>query len=164
MPERLTKWGLTAFRLMPRALRWRLVRVGTPNYTVGALVLVRRESRVLLVRQRHTGAWALPGGLLGRGENADEAVRRELREELGLAPDELPLGPPVGVLVDPGPRRIDVLFAVDVDPSTPAVAGSSAEVVETDWFDLDDPPPLTPVTPAIVAKYARVGALPPAGG
>lgn len=160
VPRPLVHLGLTAFRWIPRPLRLRLVRWGTPSYTVGALVLVRRGPLVLFVRQRHTGAWALPGGLLSRGEDADTALRRELREELGLDPDAAGLGPAVGVLVDPRPRRIDVLYRLDLGDDAPAPAGCSPEVVETGWFDPADPPPLTPVTPAIVAEYARVGALP----
>lgn len=154
----MIRWGLTAFRWLPRPVRLWLVRLGTPSYTVGALVLVRCGARVLLVRQRHTGAWALPGGLLSRGEDADGALRRELQEELGLEPDGL--GPAVGVLIDPRPRRVDVLYLFDVADGTPPPAGQSPEVVETGWFDLDEPPQLTPVTPAIVAEYARIGALP----
>ena len=158
MPRPVVRWGLTAFRWLPRPLRLFLVRLGTPNYTVGALVLVRCGPRVLLVRQRHTGAWALPGGLLSRGEDADAALRRELQEELGLDPADL--GPAVGALVDPRPRRVDVLYLFDVPDGTSPPAGRSPEVVETGWFHLAEPPPLTPVTPAIVAEYARIGALP----
>ena len=162
LPRPVIRWGLTAFRLLPRPVRLWLVRVGTPSYTVGALVLVRSGSRVLLVRQRHTGAWALPGGLLSRGEDADAALRRELQEELGLESADLgpDLGPAVGVVIDPRPRRIDVLYLLDLDEGAPPPAGSSPEVMETGWFDLAAPPPLTPVTPAIVAEYARIGALP----
>jgi 8-oxo-dGTP diphosphatase len=160
VPRPLVQLGLTAFRWLPRRVRLWLVRLGTPNYTVGALVLVRRGSQVLFVRQRHTGQWALPGGLLGRREDADAALRRELREELGMEPGEAELGPAVGVVVDPRPRRIDVLYLVDVADGTAAPAGQSPEVLETGWFDPAAPPPLTPVTPAIMAEYARVGVLP----
>jgi 8-oxo-dGTP pyrophosphatase MutT (NUDIX family) len=154
--------GLAAFRYLPRPVRLLLVRLGTPSYTVGAIVLVRRGAEVLLVRQRHTGAWALPGGLLSRGEGADDALARELDEELGLTVGA-ELGPPVGVLVDPRPRRVDVLYALDLADGTDAPAGTSPEVLETGWFDPAAPPQLTPVTPAIMAEYARVGALPARG-
>ena len=42
------------------------------------------EGRVLLVRQRYTAGWRLPGGGVGRGEPPQQAILRELAEEVGL--------------------------------------------------------------------------------
>lgn len=42
------------------------------------------EGCVLLVRQTYMTGWRLPGGAIGLGEVPEAAVRRELREELGL--------------------------------------------------------------------------------
>src|SRR5688572_9149055 len=43
-------------------------------------ILTRRGKRL----NAHAGQWALPGGRLDEGETAEEAVRRELHEEVGL--------------------------------------------------------------------------------
>lgn len=159
VPRLLVKAGLGLFRLLPHRLRLHLVRFGTPNYTVGALLLIRRGNEFLLVRQRHSGSWALPGGLLAGGEDAETAVHREITEEIGSAFGSADFGLPVGVLVDPHPQRVDVLYAFDVPDTTDAPPGNSAEVLETGWFGMSGLPSLTPVTPAILAHYRRVGAL-----
>jgi len=43
-----------------------------------------REGRVLLVHQTYVKGWRLPGGAIGDGEAPEAALRRELREEVGL--------------------------------------------------------------------------------
>ncbi|MGA2037996.1 MAG: NUDIX hydrolase [Bryobacteraceae bacterium] len=57
-----------------------------PLIGVGALIF--RRGRILMAqrgKQPMKGAWSLPGGALEIGEPLDAAVRREVREETGLA-------------------------------------------------------------------------------
>jgi len=56
-------------------------------------VVLDDADRVLLVRLEfpHWIGWAMPGGGIAEGETDEEAIRRELAEEIGL--DELELGP-----------------------------------------------------------------------
>ncbi|WP_284010969.1 NUDIX hydrolase [Haloarcula pelagica] len=66
----------------------RSVDHGSGGFTVrrGAKALVRTDSSVLLVRERHgdgTPFWTLPGGGVEPGECPETGLRRELREELG---------------------------------------------------------------------------------
>ncbi len=59
-----------------------------PVATVGALI--RHRGRVLTVRTRKwSGKWGIPGGKIERGEAAEEALRREVREETGLALEDI---------------------------------------------------------------------------
>lgn len=56
-----------------------------PLVGVGAIIF--RNSEVLLVRrgaEPARGKWSIPGGLMEVGEEVEEAVRREIREETGL--------------------------------------------------------------------------------
>jgi 8-oxo-dGTP diphosphatase len=52
---------------------------------VGIVALARtREGKVVLIRRRDTGKWALPGGTVEWGETLETCVKRELAEEAGV--------------------------------------------------------------------------------
>jgi 8-oxo-dGTP diphosphatase len=61
--------------------------VTEPRIRVSALL--RWQGRILLCRQEKPGKeyWLLPGGGVDAGETLIEALRRELREELGVEAD-----------------------------------------------------------------------------
>jgi putative (di)nucleoside polyphosphate hydrolase len=60
---------------------------------VGAVILDGKGRVLALERRDVKNAWQLPQGGLERGEEPEQAVYRELREETGLGPDDIrPLG------------------------------------------------------------------------
>ena len=90
-----------------------LVVLDDPDRGPGVL-LTRRTSRL----RDHPGQFALPGGSLDPGEDAVDAARRELREELGLA-----LGPRAVVgLLDDYPTRSGFVITPVVMVAPGAVA------------------------------------------
>lgn len=55
-----------------------------PEATVGALV-VNDKGEILLVKSHKWGNWyTVPGGHIELGERSEEAVKREIKEEVGL--------------------------------------------------------------------------------
>src|SRR5918912_3750917 len=77
----------TLWRRAPRRVRRWGVWLYEPRFTVtaGACVL-DAEGRVLLLKHafRAGSGWGIPGGFLEKGEQPEAALRRELREEVGL--------------------------------------------------------------------------------
>jgi len=149
---------MAAFRHLPAPLRRAAVHAGAPSYTVGAVAVIRRpDGCLLLVDQRHSDGWALPGGLLRRGESAVAAVVREVQEEVGIALDPTALPVPQAV-VTASVRRVDVVFTVDAGDGVDARQEDDAEVKRLGWYSLDALPPLSRPTDDIL-RAIRV--LPP---
>jgi 8-oxo-dGTP diphosphatase len=64
---------------------------------VAACALIDPDGRVLIAQRpegkAHAGRWEFPGGKVERGETPEQALVRELREELGIEPCEQCLQP-----------------------------------------------------------------------
>jgi len=145
------------YRVPPRWRR-RLVRLATPTYTVGAVLLVHERGdgpprSLLLLRQPPGRGWSLPAGLLKRNEPPHVGGARELHEETGLSVEPAQLRPadPTAVVHTRG-RWIDVVFTVRV-PETAPLHADGGEVIEVRWHRLDALPPLTPATAGLLGRY-----------
>ena len=109
-------------------------------HVVGAALL--REGKVLSARRaRHVsapGRWEFPGGKVEPGETPQEALRRELREELGL---DLAIGEFIGRGID-AHRSRDIVLDVYAVPWKPYRSlGRLVDHDEVRWLgpeDLDD--------------------------
>ena len=141
---------MVAFRLMPAPLRRAAVRAGTPSFTVGAVAVLRRgDGRLLLVDQRHSGGWALPGGLLRRGESPDDAVVREVGEEVGLRLEPPSLPVPLAA-VNPRLRRVDLVYVLDAPAGSQAHQEDDAEVRRIGWYPVTELPEVSEPTMEIL--------------
>lgn len=70
---------------------------GKPVVLVAAVVLIDRDGRVLIAQRPPgkpmAGLWEFPGGKIHAGETPEQALIRELSEELGIETEEACLGP-----------------------------------------------------------------------
>lgn len=88
-----------------------------------ACFILTRRAKTL---SHHAGQWALPGGRIDPGESAEEAVRRELEEEVGLAVSREAV---LGLLDDYGTRSGFIITPVVLwAGDAPALVANPAEV------------------------------------
>ena len=52
--------------------------------TMGVIVAIIEEDKVLLTKRRDVGFWCLPGGAVDAGETIAQAGLREVKEETGV--------------------------------------------------------------------------------
>ena len=141
MNRRLHRSLLAVFGRMPRRMRVATIHALAPSFTVGTLCVIEHEGGVLLVRHTYRARWGIPGGLLARSEHPEDAARREVREEVGIAITLL--GPPEAV-VEPRTRRVDLIFRATLAPGVDRGAAHpvSPEISEVRWYPRNELPPL----------------------
>ncbi len=153
---RLYRAVLVAFGRLPKPVRRFLVRLGTPTWTAGAVgIITRDDGRWLMVRPVYRKSWAVPGGLLDRGERPEDTVHRELAEELGI---EVVLEGDPWVIYDSDFRRLDAVFcghlAEGIDPDSIEVC--TPELRDVGWFDPEDPPRLEQEAEDVILLRQRI--------
>ncbi|WP_305788498.1 NUDIX domain-containing protein [Symbioplanes lichenis] len=124
-----------------------------------AAAIILRDRRVLMVheRSRREGSrewWTLPGGGIDPGETPEDAVRREVLEEVGLVVKEARYVQDVQY-----PSGLTSVFLCTVGDEEPQLGPhlGGPEPVGIDWVPLPD---LKPGDPTLVAVPPMIVAFP----
>ncbi len=126
------------WRLMPKQVRRWNILLTESRFTVTAGAVVSDDAgRVLLLQHRYRpgfqkgGGWGIPGGFVQSGEQPEAALRRELREEIGLEVEAVEVA---FVRALESYNQIEIIFRCrplsDFQPQ-------SREISRAEWFKLD---------------------------
>ena len=99
-------------------------------------VIVDESNRILLLKHvfRTGSGWGIPGGFINKGEQPEDALRREVREEIGLELEGLEL---VFVRTLEKTGQVEIYFrASPRGTSEPR----SIEIKSAAWFKLEELP------------------------
>lgn len=124
-----------AWKFLPGFVRSKIVRITQAKFTVSAAaVILNPNNEVLLLNHvlRPNSGWGLPGGFLDSGEQPDEAIRREIREETGIEMDSLRM-----LRVRVAGLHVEMLFSAKSDGDATV---QSREIIGLGWFTLENTP------------------------
>lgn len=120
--------------------------------TRGAKIILTHNREVILIKHTYKhDAYSLPGGGIKKKEQPEEAVVREVKEELGIS-IERPVY--LGSFLSSGEHKKDTVFAYTAGlKSKEGIHIDNVEIDEVKWFTLDSLPPLGPITSKIFALH-----------
>ena len=122
---------------MPSRIRRWSMRLTQARFTVTAGALIFNDNgQVLLLKHRFRAGsgWGIPGGFLEDGEHPEQALRREMREEIGLELDHVEV---FTARTFRRPQQVEILFRARVSASAAAKVEpgpQTMEVERAEWF------------------------------
>lgn len=128
----------SGLRRMPLLFRfvYMAYRLIQPKYSVGvvAVVINDRKQFLLVEHAFHPELpWGLPGGWIGRSEDPEVTIKRELHEELGIESRISKL-----LLLNQSltmRNHLDIAFLCETDQE---IAELSYELLDYRWYNFDD--------------------------
>lgn len=120
--------------------------------TAGALIF-NYSGEVLLLKHRFRAGsgWGIPGGFLELGEQPEEALRRELREEIGLEVSHVEI---FTTRSFKRPRQVEILFRCRANAHGAEVQPLTMEVEHAEWFSPQNLPAGLPTDQRLLIERA----------
>lgn len=130
------------------------MRATQTRFTVTAGALIFNDAgQILLLKHRFRpgSGWGIPGGFLEHGEQPDQALRRELREEIGLELSQVEI---FTARSFKKPRQVEVLFRCRANVQGARVKPRTMEVERAEWFSLQQLPSGLPTDQRLLIERA----------
>jgi mutator protein MutT len=110
------------------------MRLAHAHFTVTAgAVIFNDKDEVLLLKHRFRAGsgWGLPGGFMETDEQPEDALRRELREEIGLEVNDVKV---FAARSFKKPQQVEVLFRARAKAEVKTL---NMEIERAEWFAID---------------------------
>ncbi len=120
---------------MPYRMRIKVVRSVQKKFTVSVVAIVTNEKNEILILDhyfRSGASWGLPGGFIDPYEQAEDGIKREIKEETDLELEDIHL-----LKVRTIGKHLEILF---IAKGVGKAKVNSGEIKEVGWFALDNLP------------------------
>ena len=111
-----------------------------PRFSPAIMVLIKKNQQILLARSHHfpKGIYSALAGFIDMGETAEEAVYREVKEEVGISIKNIKY---FGTQAWPFPDSFMIAFTADYHSGEIVI--DKNEIEDAQWFDLNNLPELS---------------------
>ena len=106
-----------------------------------SIIPILPDGKIVLIRRRDNGRWALPGGMVDWGEDIPNTVERELMEETGLKLVKIRRLVGVYSAPDRDPRIHSICIVVEAEVQGIMKIQDTLEAMEIQAFPLNSLPP-----------------------
>ena len=131
--------------------------IAYPRVSPAMMVLVKKGCAILLARHvRGTGRFTALAGFVEPGESVEEAVHREVREEVGLEVKNLRY-----FASQSWPFPHSLMLAFTAEHARGEIVTESAEIAEARWFAPGEVPSELSVTQSIARALIEANLAPP---
>lgn len=140
----LQKLMAKVWRALPPPMRRWSLRATQTRFTVTAAALIFNDAGQILLLKHHFrpgSGWGIPGGFLELGEQPEQALRRELREEIGLEVNQLEIFTSRSFKK---PRQVEIVFRGRANVQVAQMKLRTIEVERAEWFSVKNLPPGLP--------------------
>ena len=105
------------------------MQIKSPYYRVSVKAKINFNGKTLLVKEDGK-RWDLPGGGIEHYETIDEALKRELTEEIGVSDFIITSGPKIFKMIDAAANRplIFIVYELELDPATKFHPSDNVEI------------------------------------
>ena len=103
------------------------MQIKSPYYRVSVKAKINFNGKTLLVKEDGK-RWDLPGGGIEHYETIDEALKRELTEEIGVSDFIITSGPKIFKMIDAAANRPLIFIVYELDPATEFHPSDNVEI------------------------------------
>lgn len=134
-----------------------LVIIGTRTYwfifrptTSGAKIILTHQGEVLFVKHTYGYTYTFPGGGIKKNETPEQAVRREVNEELSVTLEAVTY---LGSFLSTTEFKKDTVHVFCSELNRKDISLDNLEIDQAQWFSFDHIPKLGPIAGRIFNLY-----------
>lgn len=120
--------------------------------TYGVKCIIKSKGKILLVRHGYgKGWWNFPGGGIKKGELPKQAIKREIKEELGINLSDIKR---IGEFINTREHKIDTIYCFVADADSEDIEKNKIEIQEANWFLLTNlPKPFSSIAQKVLSFW-----------